>query len=638
MTDFAQLLSRSLPGVYRLRDDSGDLARFLGIIASPLAETEASIGQLYEDLFGASARGELLPFIGDLIGASIDPTLPASLQRAALEDTLAFYRDKGLAEPLERTVEAFTGWPTVTVDYSQVVARLPYIQTLSPLQRRRGRPVGVASGGTNRFTFDATGRATPLFDDLRGRPIARDEIASLAADLVGTDRGFAIRESGVDLVGPRAAAPRATVGANLTDFADPRAVNGTPLVLASGQIAVDPELGRLLFAAPVPLAGNLSVDFHQLDPASIAPQTFDLRDPDRMARLGRSDDPAPYTLDVRSPSRPGDRIGRAHFDNHGLFLTVGQSVDNRRPSQLRVGPPSGFSFDDRPLAAGDTVGNPLQLLDGIDGSLLTIAKLAARASDFADSARGFTIRVRGVSLLDPSFGGGARVVAAQLADLANPRDAGGAALTLQPRDIAVDPQLGRFLMSLAGFGVNAGDLRVGYLLARGVRSSGTSPAPVGSAGSNTFSFSADGSMAALRDAFDGTPLSTKIRFGATIADVHGKARGYRIFVGSTDITNAGTLTPQVADIDGPKTVAAGQMLVDLDRGRFAVPAGTIPTGTPVTVEYSAADTSADARVFDSLAQRLPHLVPAGIVPVVIDTRKSTVDPVNFELTARATQL
>jgi hypothetical protein len=43
-------------------------------------------------------------------------------------------------------------------------------------------------------------------------------------------------------------------------------------------------------------------------------------------------------------------------------------------------------------------------------------------------------------------------------------------------------------------------------------------------------------------------------------------------------------------------------------------------------------------VFDSLAQRLPHLVPAGIVPVVIDTRKSTVDPVNFELTARATQL
>jgi len=134
-----------------------------------------------------------------------------------------------------------------------------------------------------------------------------------------------------------------------------------------------------------------------------------------------------------------------------------------------------------------------------------------------------------------------------------------------------------------------------------------------------------------------TPLSTKIRFGATIADVHGKPRGYRIFVGSTDLTNAGTLTPQIADIDGPKTVTAGQMLVDLDRGRFAVPAGAIPTGTPVTVEYSAEDTAADARVFDSLAQRLPHLVPAGIVPVVIDTRKSTVDPTNFELTARATK-
>lgn len=636
MTDFAALLARSLPGVYRLKDEVGELARFLQIMASPLAETEASIGQLYDDVFAASARGAFLPLIGELIGADIDPTLPESLQRGALEDTLAFYRSKGLAQPLARTVQAFTSWPTVAVDYSQVVARLAHVETLSPVLRRRGRPVGAA-GGSNRFTFDAAGRVTALFDELRGRAIARTELASLAAELAGTDRGFAIRENGADLVGPRAAAPRPVVPANLTDFADPRKLDGTALALTAGQIGVDPELGRLLFAAPVPLAGNLTVDFHQPVPASIAPQTFDLRDSARMAQLGRSDDPAPYSVDVRSPARPGDRIGRTHFDNHGFFVTVCRILDGRRPNLLREATPAGFSFDDRPLAAGDTVGNVLQLLDGIDGSPITLGELAGHERDYVDTPRGFAIRARGLSLLDPSFGAGARIVAAKLGDLANPRDVNDAALTLQPLDIAVDPQLGRFLVDLAAFGIVAEDVRVRYLLASAVRTTGATPARVGPAGSNTFAFAADGRLTRLRDALDGTPIAIKRRLGAVISDFHGQPRGYRIFVGSVDLTNAETLAPQVVDIEGPRTALAGQMLVDLERGRFAVPPGTMPAGTAVTVEYSAADSDANDRVFASLAQRLPRLVPAGISPLVVDTRKTTVDPSNFELLAKATK-
>jgi hypothetical protein len=635
VTDFAALLSRSLPGIYRQKDDASELARFLQIMAAPLAETEASVGQLYDDLFGASARGDFLPLIGELIGADIDPALPASLSRAALEDTLPFLRSKGLPDPLARTVAAFTSWQTIAVDYSQIVARLPYLETLSPLLRRRGRPVGAAAGGSNRFTFDPGGRVAALFDELRGRAIARAEIASLAASLVGTDRGFAIRVAGVDLVGPRAPSPRPVVGANLTSFDDPRALDGTPLVLAAGAIAVDPELGRLLFAAPVPLAGNLAVDFHQLVPASIAPQTFDVRDPDRMVRLGRSDDPAPYTLDLRSPERPTDRIGRTHFDNHGLFLTVGRRMDARHPNLIRVGPPAGFSFDDRPLAAGDTTGNTLQLQDGIDGSPLTIGELAGHEAEFADAPRGFTIRARGISLLDPSFGAG-RVVAARLADLANPRDATGAPLALQPQDIAVDPQLGRFVLSLAAFGIAAEDLRVGYLLASVARTAGTAPRQVGPATSTTFAFTADGSVARLCDALDGTAIAIKLRLGAAITDFHGKARGYRVLAGATELTQ--TLTPALGSLEVPTVPAAGQMLVDLDRGRFAVPSAALPPGTVLTVEYSAVDAAAVGRVFDSLAQRLPRLVPAGIVPVTVDTRKPIVDFTNFELAAKATKL
>jgi phage tail-like protein len=647
MTDFAALLLRSLPGIYRQKDEATtDLARFLEIAASPLTETEASIGQLHDDLFGASARGDFLPLIGGLIGAEIDPTLPASLQRAALADTLPFYRSKGLALPLENTVQAFTGWQTITVDYSQVVARVPFIETLSPLVRQRRRPVGVVADRTDRFTFDPTGRIAALFDELRGRAIARTEIASLAADLVGTDRGFAVRENGVDLVGPGAPAPRTVVAANLTDFDHPLKLDGTALTIAAGQIAIDPELGRLLFGAPVPLAGNLSVDFHQLLPSTVALQTLDLRDSQRMTRIGRSDDPAPYTVDLRAPSRPTERIGRTHFDNHGLFLTVGRRMESRRPNLLRAGPPAAFSFDDRPLAAGDVTGNTLQLQDGIDGAPITtgtataVGRFVDHEADYVDTPRGFTIRARGISLLDPSFGSGTRVVAANLADPANPRNphdpSGATPLALLPRDIAVDPQRGRFVLNLDAFSINAEDVRVSYLLANAVRTTGGATALVGPAGSNTWSFAADGRAAALRDALDGTPLRAKIRLGASlITDFAGTPRGFRIFVGATDVTSNGTLTAQDVAIEGPRTALAGQLLVDVERGRFALPAASVPAGAVVTVDYSAADSDAEGRVFVSLAQRLPGLVPAGVVPVVVDSRKPFVDLSNFVLAAKA---
>lgn len=508
MTDFAALLLRSLPGIYRQKDETGDLSRFLEIVAAPLAETEASIGQLYDDLFGASARSDFLPLIGGLIGADIDPTLPASLQRAALADTLAFYRSKGLAASLASTVQAFTGWQTVAVDYSQVVARTPFIDA----------PSGELHAGT-----------------------------------------------------------------------------------------------------------------------------LDLRDSHRLTRIGRSDDPAPYTLDLRAPARTTDRIGRAHFDNHGLFLTVGRRVDNRRPNRLLDAPLAGFSFDDRPIAIGDTAGNQLQLQDGIDGAPITIGsatqvgRFVDHEADFVDTARGFTIRARGVSLIDPAFGG--RVVAANLADLANPKDphdpSGGTGLTLAARDIAVDPQRGRFLLRLETFGITADDLRVSYLLASATRVTDGTPAPIGPDGSNTWAFAVDGRTTPLRDALDGTPLRTKIRLGARLFDDYaGRARGFRVFVGASDITANGSLNIEEAAIEGPGPAPEDHLLIDVERGRFALPP-SLPAGELVRVEFSAADAAAEARVFASLAQRLPGLVPAGVVPVVVDTRTPTIDLSNFVLAAKA---
>lgn len=638
MTDFAKLLWSSLPGIYRQRDEAGELARFLEIMASPLAELEASIGQLYDDRFGATARVELLPLIGALIGAELDASLPESLQRAALEDTLASHRTKGLASQLARAVQASSGWPTVAVDYSQRVARVPYLETASPLLRRRGRPVGVAAGGSGRFYVDATGMVAPLYDELRGRAIARAELATLGAELIGTDRGFAIRERGVDLVGPRAPAPRNVVAADLTDFASPKAPSGTPLALSAGDLAIDPELGRLLFAAPVPLAGNLTVDFYQLVPASIAAQTLDLRDPARVAELGRSNDRAPYALDLRAAAHPRARIGRTHFDNHGFFVTPARRFEGRRPNRLLIDA-HAFSFDDRALAPDDAVGVTLQLLDGLDGSPLTRAKLHAAPGAFVDMPRGFSITARGVSLLDPAFGSDVRVVAATLFNADEPQDWENEPLTLQPRDIAVDPQLGRFWLDLDAFGVAAAELRVSYALANVARvTRGTALridtlGGTGPSGTSIFSFFADGRLAALCDALDGTPIRTKLRLEAELTDFHGTPRGYDVIVEGDSVLEV--LIPQLATIDGPVSNPGGLLMIDLERGRFALSHNDVPHDLAVFVDYSAADAAAEARVFDSLAQRLPRLLPAGVEPVVVDTRSPTLDLRDVPLAGKA---
>jgi hypothetical protein len=634
VTDFAELLYRSLPGVYRQKDPDGELQRFLAIMGSPLAEIEASIGQLYEDLYGATARGELLSMVGALIGADVDPTLPATLQRAALEETFAFHRSKGLGEPLTRTVQAYSSWTTVTVDYSQVVARLPHVESTSPLLRRRAQPVGVDPSGARRYYFAADRRVASLYDERRGRRITRAEIATLGAELIGTPAGFAIRELGVDLIRPQAPSTWTAVGADLTDFATPRTPAGAVLTLAVGQVAIDPELGRFLFAAggppTAPLSANLTVDFHQLVPASIGAQTFDLRDSARMAQLGRSDDPAPYSLDLRSSERPTDRLGRVHFDNHGVFVTVGQRIASQRPNLVHAGPPSGFTFDGRPLAPG-APGNVLMLQDGIDGSPITRQGLRGREHLYFDTPRGFTIGARGVSLADPAFGGPVNVRAAVLNNLASPVDPDGVAMTLGPRDIAVDPQMGRLLLNLSSFGVQADELRVGYLLASAVR---TEAAPPFRLGPNLFAFARQGAITLLRNGWDGTPLSTKLRLGAALADFHGTVRGYRVRRNGAELT--ATLTGEVQSLEDPNAVAtAGRLFLDLDRGRFAVPAGLIAANDVLEVDYSAADLAAEERVFASLAQRLPRLLPAGVSPVIVDTRPPKVDNVHLTLVKAA---
>jgi hypothetical protein len=89
----------------------------------------------------------------------------------------------------------------------------------------------------------------------------------------------------------------------------------------------------------------------------------------------------------------------------------------------------------------------------------------------------------------------------------------------------------------------------------------------------------------------------------------------------------GELTPEIGDLGELGTpVPAGGLVVDPDRGRLKFPAGFLAPGDRITVSFSFEDPDELSQRFDSLAQRLPRAMPAGVVPVLVDTRRTPVDP------------
>jgi hypothetical protein len=510
------------------------------------------------------------------------------------------------------------------VDFSQRVAQTPAMQDLNPVALRRDQPVGEQPPGSGNFFFSVDRTRQPIFDAVTGRPISRQALAGAEAAYAGVEGRFTISERGADLFGGDL--PYLAVAADLTDFAQPRTPAGAPLAIGTRQVAIDPELGRFLITDPKPQAGNLQVTFYELRPDTVQPQSFAVGDPTVMVRLGRSDDPVPATLDLRAPRLVTDRTGRAHYDNHGFFCTPAMVAADRRPSPLPPGDQDGrFSFDDRPLAPGDGAGVPLQLLDGIDGGPLTRGRLHGHERELCSTPRGFSIRIRGVDVLDPAFQPPLRVLAADLTDMDAPTDTDGTPMPLGPGDLAVDPQLGRFRVDLAALAASPEHVRVNYLLGLAARAEGTDPSGLAPAVPEVMSFSADGSVLPLVDGFDGTLISVAIRLGRAVDEYHGSDRGWVIFRNGIDVR--GDLVAKPGDLGDLNTpVAAGQVIVDPDRGRLKFPPGFLAPGDRITVSFSFRDPDEEAQRFGSLAQHIPRALPAGVVPVLTDARPSPVDP------------
>jgi hypothetical protein len=285
-----------------------------------------------------------------------------------------------------------------------------------------------------------------------------------------------------------------------------------------------------------------------------------------------------------------------------------------------------FTFDGRLLGVGDTAGVALQLQDGIDGSPLTRRRLEGAVEEFCGTTRGFTIRVSGIDLCSADFQPAVTLRAADLSDFANPMTPAGVPMALGATDVAVDPQLGRFKLDLVGLGIAAEQIRVDYLLAPVQNHQGRAPAALSETVHEIFGFDPQGKMIVLRDGEDGTPISVKRRLGAPLSDFHGKRRGWTVYRNGVDVSGV-LLQAEEKDLEDPTTpVTPGRLAVDLDRGRFKFPAGFFSPTDVIAVDYSDEETEAEAQLLTSFLQRSPRLLPAGVVPVPIDTRIAHVDP------------
>ena len=117
-------LVAKLPRTYR-RDPVGAdlLRRFLAIMDGQLGEIESRAVRrdLLLDPWGAPP--ELLPWLGSLVGLTLDTRWPEPARRTVLAESMALFRTRGTVAGLRRLLEIYLGFPVVIVEAFRLRAR-----------------------------------------------------------------------------------------------------------------------------------------------------------------------------------------------------------------------------------------------------------------------------------------------------------------------------------------------------------------------------------------------------------------------------------------------------------------------------------------------------------------------------------
>jgi len=440
-----------LPAVYRQRDaERGHALRdLIRILAAQSSRVEEGIAQLYRDGFIETCDPAMVAYIGDLIG--VRPGAGGQLgSRAEVANTLGYRRRKGTLAVIEQLARDITGCPARAVEYFQLLctqqdlnhqrpwnaatpdlrdgealARLggPFERTAHLLdvreidsdagrynvrnlgiflwqtrayELRRSLAHAVPDGTGRHFTFDALGVDRPLFRRpepvaapfaLSGEaqvpaPIRRQRMHAELGDLYGLDASVAVWD-GEALIPPDQVAV-----CDLSGW-----LRGVP---AGRQVAIDPVLGRIAFAAAP--ASAVRVLHHYGFGADIGagPHHRDL-DPftsaDAVIRVGG--DPAQAAepggtrfatlteaLAAWSNAAPDARPGVIQIDDNGTYREDLPAIQLPTRARLRVRAASGC----RPVLV---LGQAWQIGGGSDSGLaldgLLIAGPGIQVTDRIDS-------------------------------------------------------------------------------------------------------------------------------------------------------------------------------------------------------------------------------------------------------------
>jgi hypothetical protein len=127
----SQTLYDLLPAVYRIQDvkQGGVLRELLRVITEQVAALEEDLDQLYDDQFIETCADWVIPYIGDLIGYQDLHRVSSKLgtSRAEVANTIGYRRRKGTAAMLEQLARDVTGWDAVVVEFFQYLATTQYM-------------------------------------------------------------------------------------------------------------------------------------------------------------------------------------------------------------------------------------------------------------------------------------------------------------------------------------------------------------------------------------------------------------------------------------------------------------------------------------------------------------------------------
>lgn len=302
MSFTAQHLYDLLPAIIRVRDAEADgpLKALISVLAEQIAVHEEDLAQLHDDQFIETCATWVAPYIGDLIGyrTLYGVSDKTGSPRAEVANTIGYRRRKGTASVLEQLARDVTGWNARVVEFFELLATTQYMNHTRPFNHYApnlrdwetleyldtpfdtvahtvdvGR-IGIGEGLHNipniglflwrldaqsltrspafrldadRFFFSPLGNDTPLFTF----PEAEDRITQIAQPInVPNPLSRAVADAylaryygdGLSFVLDGVAIDDIHI-CNLDDDGGGWAHTPDP-----GQVAVDPELGRIAFA------------------------------------------------------------------------------------------------------------------------------------------------------------------------------------------------------------------------------------------------------------------------------------------------------------------------------------------------------------------------------------------------------